>query len=50
MSLAGIGNKFKHDGKKWVVIDIENKMYTIMTHDKKEKRIITSEEMEKMFK
>lgn len=50
MSLAGIGNKFKHDGKKWVVIDIENKMYTIMTHDKKEKRTVTSEEMENMFK
>lgn len=50
MSLAGIGNKFKHDGKKWVVIDIENKMYTIMTLDKKEKMTVTAEEMSKIFK
>ena len=37
MIQVGIGSKFKYNGKKWVVINIENKMYTFTTLDKKEK-------------
>ena len=48
MIQVGIGSKFKYNGKKWVVINIENKMYTFTTLDKKEKMTVTAEEMAKI--
>ena len=48
MIQVGIGSKFKYNGKKWVVINIENKMYTFTTLDQKEKMTVTAGEMAKI--